>query len=128
VAPALAAALAVVLMSAGCIRSRVEITSEPDGAEIIWRGRPYGATPVTIPFIWYWHYDIALEKPGFKRLEVTEHFRTAPWFLMPFDLLMEVVPAPIPDTRYRRYVLEPETTLDAEPAVREVRPVLPVNP
>lgn len=91
----------------GCIRSRVLIDSVPSEAEVIWRGDPYGATPVTIPFLWYWHYDIALEKPGYKRMETIERFRTPPWFLMPFDLLMEIIPIPIPDTRERTYVLEP---------------------
>lgn len=91
----------------GCIRSRVILTSEPSGAEVIWRGQPYGATPVTIPFIWYWYYDIALEKPGYKRLEATERFRTPPWFLMPLDVFMEIIPVPIPDTRERHYVLQP---------------------
>ena len=92
----------------GCIRSRVLLTSEPSGAEVIWRGQPYGATPVEIPIIWYWHYDFALEKPGYQRLETVERFRTPPWFLMPTDLFMEMLPIPIPDTRERHYVLEPK--------------------
>jgi hypothetical protein len=120
--------LAAAGATSGCIRSRVEITSEPDGAEVIWRGQPYGATPVTIPFIWYWHYDIALEKPGYKRLEVSEHFRTPPWFVTPMDLLLEIVPVPIHDTRHRRYELEPDTRPEAEPAVQEIRPALPAQP
>lgn len=91
----------------GCIRSRVKITSEPSGAEVIWRGKPYGATPVTIPFIWYWHYDFALEKPGYKRLDVVERFTTPPWFMVPLDLFMEIIPVPFTDTRERNYVLEP---------------------
>jgi hypothetical protein len=92
----------------GCIRSRVHITSEPEGAEVIWHGQPYGATPIEIPFIWYWHHDIALEKPGYQRLETIERFRTPPWFLAPVDLLMEILPIPIPDNRYRHYVLQPK--------------------
>lgn len=103
----LAAALIFAGALGGCLRSRVHITSEPAGAEVIWRGKPYGATPVTIPFIWYWYYDFALEKPGYKRLDVQERFRTPPWFLMPLDIVMEIVPVPIPDNRYRHYVLEP---------------------
>ena len=112
---ALAGALA--LTAGGCIRSRVHILSEPAGAEVIWRGQPYGATPVTIPFIWYWYYDIALEKPGYERLEVTERFRTPPWFLMPLDLFMEMIPIPIPDNRERSYVLKKKSTglLELEP-------------
>lgn len=96
-----------VLVTAGCIRSRVVITSQPEGAEVIWRGKPYGATPIEIPINWYWHYDYSIEKPGYKKVEVLEHFRTPPWFLIPTDLLMEIIPIPIHDTRTRHYVLEP---------------------
>jgi hypothetical protein len=98
----------------------VEITSEPSGAEVVWRGEPYGATPITIPFIWYWHYDVALEKPGYQRLEADEHFRTPPWFALPLDLLMEAVPVPIGDTRHRHYALKPvQATPDNLPAARQ---------
>ena len=44
-------------------------------------------------------------------MEVVERFRTPPWFLMPLDLLMEVIPVPIPDNRYRHYVLEPKESV-----------------
>ena len=91
----------------GCIRSRVTITSDPPKAEVFFRGRPRGVTPITIPFIWYWHYDVALEKAGYERLEVVERFRTKPWFLMPLDLFAEMIPIPFPDDRYRHYVLQP---------------------
>lgn len=99
-------AAAALLPATACLRSRVHITSEPSGAEVIWRGQPYGATPVTIPFIWYWHYDFSLEKPGYERVDVVERFRTPPWFLMPIDLFMEMLPVPIPDNRYRHYMLQ----------------------
>ena len=100
--------LAVTLSLTGCIRSRVVITSEPSEAEVIWRGKPYGATPIEIPFIWYWSYDFVLEKPGFRSQAVEERFRTPPWFLMPVDLLMEIIPVPFYDTRNRHYVLQSE--------------------
>lgn len=90
----------------GCIRSRVHITSEPSGAEVIWRGKPYGATPVTIPYVWYWHYDVTVQKPGYEPVHAMERFRTPPWFVMPLDLFMEILPIPIPDNRYRHYELD----------------------
>ncbi len=103
-----AMALTLALLGAtGCIRSRVLITSEPSGAEVLWRGKPYGATPVTIPFIWYWYYDYEVTKPGYQKVEVLERLRTPPWFLLPTDLLMEMIPVPIPDQRERHFVLEP---------------------
>jgi hypothetical protein len=106
-------AVLIGVLAAGCIRSRILITSQPSGAEVYWHGEPYGTTPVNIPFAWYWHHDIALEKPGYNRLETIERLRTPPWFLMPTDLVMELIPVPIPDQRQRHYVLEP--TEAAEP-------------
>jgi hypothetical protein len=121
------AMLALAGLLAGCanggIRSRVQITSEPSGAEVIWRGQSRGATPIMIPFTWYWHYDVAVVKPGYKRIEVDEHFRTPPWFLMPLDLFAEMIPIPIHDTRYRHYVLEPQQTAEETPPVREINPL-----
>jgi hypothetical protein len=100
--------IAAGVLTAGCIRSRVVIHSEPEGTEVVWRGKPYGATPVTIPFIWYWHYDYSIQKPGYKTINIDDdYFRTPPWFLMPTDLFMELIPIPIHDTRTRNYVLEP---------------------
>ena len=99
------ALIAPTLSLAGCIGSRVTITSEPNQAEVIFNGTPRGATPITIPFKWYWYSDIVLEKDGHERLEVVEKFKSPPWFLMPLDLVAEIIPVPIPDHRYRHYVL-----------------------
>lgn len=90
----------------GCIRSRVTITSEPSQAEVVWRGEHRGVTPITIPFIWYWYQDFTIEKDGYEKMEVVERLRTPPWFLMPLDLFMEIIPIPIPDERERHYVLK----------------------
>ena len=105
--------LVAALSLTGCIRSRVHITSEPSGAEVVWLGKPYGATPVTIPYVWYWHYDVKVTKPGYQSVEAMERFRTPPWFVMPLDLFMEILPIPIPDNRYRHYELEPVETSQA---------------
>ncbi len=94
------------LMAAGCIRSRVVITSEPNQAEVTFNGRPRGATPIEIPIIWYWYYDVKVEKEGYESIQVIERFRTRPWFLMPMDLVAEIIPVPIPDVRHRHYILK----------------------
>lgn len=106
-ATALALLLAASALSTGCIRSKVIITSEPSGAEVIWRDEYRGPTPIEIPIIWYWYYDYTIEKEGYKPVVVLERIRTMPWFLMPLDLIAEIIPVPIPDTRRRHYVLEP---------------------
>jgi hypothetical protein len=100
-------ALALLLLSAGCIRSSVEIVSDPPGANVKFQDYDRGQTPVKIPFIWYWYYDIELDKPGYKTLKAQEYFATPPWFLFPLDLFFEALPFPGPDTRHRHYKLEP---------------------
>lgn len=96
----------------GCIRSRVLITSDPPEAEVTWLGEPRGVTPIEIPFIWYWYYDIEIEKEGYEPLETVERFSTPPWLIMPLDLLAELAPFPIRDKRKRHYVLEKEVEAD----------------
>ncbi len=98
---------ALLLSTTGCIRSRARITTEPPAATVTWRGTLRGETPITIPFIWYWHHDFVIEKEGYETMEVDEFFRTPPWFLFPLDLFAEMLPIPIPDTRKRHYVLTP---------------------
>lgn len=108
-AASLLLALAAIPSLSGCIRSRVTITSEPPGAEVVWRGTPRGPTPIEIPFDWYWYYDFRLEKEGYEPLDVVERFRTPPWFVFPLDLFAEAIPVPIPDRRKRHYVLTPRS-------------------
>ena len=100
--------LAVILCGAtGCIRSRVHITSDPSGANVRFQDEERGQTPITIPFIWYWYYDIDVEKDGYEPIHALERFRARPWFIIPLDFFAEIVPVPIPDTRHRHYVLTP---------------------
>lgn len=100
----------VICLTAGCaggIRSRAVITSDPSGATVFWRGEERGDTPIEIPFIWYWYYDIRIEKEGYQPLEAMERLRARPWFVFPLDLLMEIMPFPVSDTRRLHYELQP---------------------
>jgi hypothetical protein len=102
------AALALLLLPAtACIRSRVIIESEPPGATVKFHREVRGETPITIPFIWYWYYEVELEKEGYEPLRTVERFRTPPWFIFPLDGIMELMPFPITDTRKRTYQLKP---------------------
>ena len=106
--PLLPLFLAVLLAAeTGCIRSRLKITSDPPGATVRFQKEVRGETPVIIPFTWYWHYDIELDKEGYEGMHVLEHLRTPPWFIFPLGLFAELLPVPIPDNRERHYVLVP---------------------
>jgi hypothetical protein len=95
----------------GCIRSRVIITSNPSGADVTFNRLYRGPTPIEIPIIWYWYYDIRLEKEGYKPLDAQERFHAPVWFYMPFDLFCEALPFRIYDTKHRHYVLQPKEQL-----------------
>ena len=99
--------LFILLGASGCIRSRVRITSEPPDATVYFQNMERGESPISVPFIWYWYYDIEMQKEGYEPLKTQEHFRTPPWFLFPLDFFAELIPIPIPDTRRRHYVLTP---------------------
>ncbi len=108
----LAATGLLVCSLAGCIRSRVTITSDPPQAEVTWLGEPRGVTPITIPIKWYWYYDFTLEKEGYEKIDRVEYFRTPPWFLMPLDIFAEIIPIPIRDSRERHFKM---TKKEAKP-------------
>ncbi len=97
--------LAAAMLLAGCIRSRVVVTSDPPGADVTMNKVYRGRTPITIPFTWYWYYDFKIQKEGYREVIARERFRTPPWFIIPFDLIMEAMPFHINDVRYRHYSL-----------------------
>jgi len=98
----------MLLASTGCIRSKLHLTSEPSGALVKVEGENYGRTPVAVPFIWYWYYDVELQKQGYETRRVQERMDTPPYLIIPLDFLMEIMPFPVKDNRYRHYYLEPQ--------------------
>ena len=103
---ALASALAIAAGCTGGIRSVAHFTSEPSGAEVFVNEKPKGRTPLDMPFIWYWKYDVKLEKKGYAPFHTVERFRTPNWAILPLDLFAEAFPYPIPDNRYCNYQLK----------------------
>jgi len=107
----------VLLALTGCIRSRFLATTEPPGATISFQRQIRGEAPIEIPFIWYWFYQVRVEKEGYKMIVKNEYFPAPPWFIMPLDLIAEMIPVPIHNTHRRHYVLEPiETAAESVPA------------
>jgi hypothetical protein len=98
------------LTTTGCIRSMVVITSEPSDALVKVNHVPRGHTPIEVPIIWYWYYQIELEKEGYEPISAEERFKAPPWAVPPIDLLAEAVPFPIKNSYPRHYQLEPETS------------------
>lgn len=97
----------VLTLTSGCIRSKLNITSEPSGATVRMERENHGRTPASVPFIWYWYYEIELQKEGYETLKVRERLYAPPYFWIPFDLFFELLPFDVHDTRHRHYFLEP---------------------
>jgi len=99
------------LTTTGCVRRTLAIRSEPDGAELLVNDRRLGTTPYSYGFVWYGWYRISLTREGYERLDDRTLLR-APFYLwIPLDLVMELLPFPIRDTKALSYTLVPKTPL-----------------
>ena len=58
-------ALAASLLT-GCVERRLLVDSEPTGARIWVNGTDKGTTPATIPYVRPGHFDVRLEKSGYR--------------------------------------------------------------
>ena len=95
------------LLLSGCIRRNLTIRSEPPGATLYVNDKLLGTTPHSYDFTWYGGYRILIKKEGFEQLDARTELK-APWYLwIPLDLVMELLPVPIRDTRELAYQLQP---------------------
>lgn len=94
------AGLAVALLGApGCVRSRVIVTSNPPGAVVRMNGANLGTTPIEQPFTWYWYYDFEARRDGYEPSQQRVRFVTPLWLVPPLDLVMELMPFRVRDTK-----------------------------
>lgn len=100
----------VALPSVGCVRSKVIVTSEPAGADVTMNGVNLGPTPLEHPFTWYWYYDFVAEKEGYAQEGLRERFRAPVWLWPGPDLLMEMMPFYVTDTKKVHFTLKPVDT------------------
>jgi hypothetical protein len=88
-----------ILLAGGCVRSKAIITSDPPEATVTMNGVNLGTTPVEQPFTWYWYYEFVATKDGYAPTRKQERFR-APVYLWPgLDLVMEMMPFYVTDTK-----------------------------
>ncbi|MCC5875861.1 MAG: PEGA domain-containing protein [Candidatus Sumerlaeia bacterium] len=96
----------VLFVASGCgVRSSVIVTSEPEGAVVTMNGVNIGETPLQRPFTWYWYYDFRAEKDGYEPVEQRERFRAPVYLWAGLDLLMEMMPFYVYDTKEVHLVL-----------------------
>ena len=103
---ALVAGAAVMLSGCtGGVRRIAYINTTPPGAQCRVNGVYYGTTPVEMPYLWNWYYEIKLDKPGYKPVTDTKYFRPAIYNQIPFDFLTEVMPFRTYETKKLDYPL-----------------------
>ena len=76
---------------AGCVKRRISISSNPQGALVWVNDREVGRTPVEFEFLYYGEYDLRLEKEGDEPIMTTRWAKTPVWELPVVDLFAEVV-------------------------------------
>ncbi|MEL7237281.1 MAG: PEGA domain-containing protein [Planctomycetota bacterium] len=99
--------------SLGCaVKRTLVLESEPAGALVFLNGEEVARTPAEVPLDWYGKYDVVVRKPGFETQQ-TERWVAAPWWQwVPIDLVAELLPIPLSDTRRLSFTLEPAAAGD----------------
>lgn len=94
----------------GCVRRRLTINSNPQGAMVYVDGHQIGKTPVSTDFTYYGTRNIRLELDNHQTLTVKQKI-TPPWYQFPpFDFFAETcTPADIKDSQIFTYDLHPKT-------------------
>lgn len=101
------------LTTTGCVRRKLTIRSQPEGALVYVDQQEVGHTPVTVPFTYYGTREFILEKDGYRTVKEKQRIR-APWYqIPPIDFIAEnLVPREIKDERELYFAMEPQTPTD----------------
>jgi hypothetical protein len=83
---------AACIMTAGCVRRTLRISSTPPGALVWVNHREIGRTPLEVDFTYYGHYDVQLSLEGSEPLLTTGQANPPVWDMIGMDLLFEVAP------------------------------------
>jgi len=93
------------------VRQSLTIRTDPPGALVYVNDELKGESPVTYDFQWYGWYRLTVRKEGYERLDDRRRLHAPLHLWIPFDLVMEVLPFTISDTREWTYALTPTTAL-----------------
>ena len=95
----------------GCVYRSLTIKTEPPGALVYVNDQLKGNSPVTYDFEWYGWHRLTLRKTGYERLDDRKQLRSPIYLWIPFDLVAELLPFRISDTRTWSYTLTPAPAL-----------------
>ncbi len=99
-------ALACSLMF-GCVKRKIDITSNPSGALVWVNNMEVGKTPVEIDFLYYGEYDIRVEEDGSEPVMTTRSPQRPLWDLPVLDFVAEVSPFTLKSNSTWHFELEP---------------------
>ncbi len=107
------------VLTSGCVRRSLTIRTNPPGALVYVNDQLKGESPVTYDFMWYGWYRLTIRKEGFERIDDRKHLRAPLYLWIPLDLVMELWPFPVRDTRTWSYALNraPELPTPQPPLV-----------
>ena len=111
----LAALLAAIVLSQGCVRRRLTVHSNPPGALVYVDNQQIGTTPCSVDFVYYGTREIRLVRPGYETLTINQPIPT-PWYQVPpIDFISEnLVPYKIRDNRTVAFNLQPQMMIPTE--------------
>ena len=101
--------LVACLLSPGCVRRRMTIRSNPDGATVYVDDQEIGTTPVSASYNYYGTRKIQLVRDGYETLTVMHKFQQ-PWYQFPpLDFVTEnLLPREVRDEQIVDIELEPQ--------------------
>jgi hypothetical protein len=107
-----AAAIALLIVSPGCVRRRLLVRSNPPGAMVYVDNQAIGTTPCATSFVYYGTREIRLVKAGYETLTVKQPI-PAPWYqIPPLDFAAEnLTPNEIQDFRTVTYNLSQQVVV-----------------
>ena len=104
-----------IVMQTGCLRRRLMVRSNPQGAMVYVDNQPIGTTPCATDFVYYGTREIRLVKAGYETLTVNQPI-AAPWYqIPPLDFVSEnLVPRKIQDFRTVSFNMVPQVIVPSE--------------
>jgi len=114
-----AAAVAGLILTAGCVERKLTIVTQPTDAVVWLNDEEIGTTPVTVNFNWYGDYRVRIEKAGYEVVNTHKKLRRPlhDWF--PIDFFAECVwPGMIVDTYTWNYQLTPYQAPSSEELIK----------
>lgn len=107
--------LMMAMVAPGCVRRRMLVRSQPDGATVYVDDQEIGITPVSVEFTYYGTRKIQLIKDGYETLTVKQAF-FPPWYQFPvMEFISETLsPWEHRDEHVLDFQMEPQQILPAD--------------